>query len=250
MLITPVANVFAFLSCPMWNPIGPVRHVSRGAYRWLAENRFMYCLYMRKHGVRGWQIANYAHLRFSIDTYPPLYADKHFAPWEEVADPDDPKRYNLISSRGKQVIRHPAAYCAYKIRELTGKYPQRLTDKRFDSADWVEFLAEAGYRTIADRPRPRHHYVGVMPGEGEYGTVVWFGILGREIAPDDPESGEAGLPYTDSHSGYYIIPYDAADPEYGEADMDIFCTTYVNQTFQIIHIKQCDRYRVIWVQID
>ncbi len=244
MIIIHIANILARLSCPMWCEIGVVRRVCRELYRWMAESPTMYRRALRRKGIRKQSLADLANLRFNVDTYPPLYADTRFAPWEEIADPDNPRRYNLISSRGSQVIRDSAGYCAQKIFELTGKYPERVTQKRFDAADWVEFLAEAGYRTIVKRPRPGHHYVGVIPGEGEFGLVVWFGILGQEVSPINGDIEEAGL-YTDSHSGVYIVAYDGDD----EMDMDFFCTTYLNSCFRIVRIDHT-RHDVIWIQIN
>ncbi len=238
-----IANIFARFSCPMWMPFWPVRYICRKIYRWLAENTYLYRRALRKMGFCNEQLANLSKLRFDVDTYPPLYADLDFAPWDEVADPDNPKRYNLISSRSGCVIRYPTDYCAHKIFELTGQYPRRLDKERHDSKDWVKFLANAGYDTIVDRPHTGHHYVGVIPGEGEFGQVVWFGMIGRAILSGDEEEDLAVM-YSDNHSGYLIIPCDDDD-----LTADYFCSTYSYSEFNLCCIDHGDR-RVIWVQID
>lgn len=207
-----IANFFAKYSTPLWCSNALVRGGCRAVYRWLAEGKFWYYRAMRQsHWVLSRRDIELAKKFPSVDTYPPLYADKAFAPWEEIADPEDPRRYNLISSRGGQVIRRSTSYCSWKIYELTGKYPERTIKKRFDARDWVEFLAAAGYTRIVNRPVSGHHYVGVMPDEGEFGQVIWF------------EKDDHGTGCT--------------------------CSTYKNFEFTLTYLTYL-RNNVTWVQID
>lgn len=205
-----IANLFARYSCPMWCDVWVIRGFCRKAYRWLAENPKLYRRAMLRRGINPQWLNHPAQLPLEVDTYPPLYADLRFAPWEEVADPEDPKQYNLISSTGRQVIRWSTDYCSWKIFELTGERPERNLSGRFDAHDWVEFLSQAGYQTVVDHPEPGHHYVGVIPCQGEFGQVVWFGKA--------------------DGTGYW-------------------CSTYEHFHFQTLCIKR-DFRKIIWVQID
>ncbi len=186
-----VANWFAKNSCPLYCDYGVIRRPCRAIYRWLAENPMLYRHAMQKRGVTAEMLAYPAELPFDVNTYPPLYSNWRFAPWEEIADPDDPKQYNLISSSGGQVIRRSPSYCDYKIFELTGQHLARNIPGRFDAAHWVEYLAQAGYETVVERPRPGHHYVGVIPDYGEFGHVVWFGMLGKACQPSESDALDA-----------------------------------------------------------
>lgn len=105
------------------------------------------------------------------NTYPWPYNDRHFADWEESDDPDG---YSLISDPSGCVVKYATSYCAWKICELTGKWPQRKTRVRMDAKNWVGFLLEAGYGTVVDLPDLGGHYVGINPQEGEWGLVVWY----------------------------------------------------------------------------
>lgn len=203
-----------------------MRRFCRLGYRFLAENKLMRKLYFLGHTPKiGMMLTGVCVMGLQslydlmLDTYPPLYADLRFAPWPEE---DDPENYCLISSSDGGVIRRSTSYCAWKIFELTGSFPIRKTRRRLDARDWVEFLAEAGYTNCVEQPLPDHHYVGVIPGEGEFGQVVWYGFSGQQAA----------------------LPSECSKPE-----IDYFCTTYENFAFKVCQIEHARR-DVTWVQID
>lgn len=174
----------------------------------------------------------------ATDSYPPLYADQRFAPWPEQ---DDSKNYCLISSSDGGVIRHSTSYCAWKIFELTGAFPVRKTRRRFDAKDWVEFLAEAGYTEHAEQPIPGHHYVGIIPDEGEFGQVVWYGFSGFT---EYDKKDRALCSDIICLAQKLILPSEQAGTE-----ADYFCTTYENFEFKFCKIDHTRR-DVTWVEID
>ncbi len=116
-------------------------------------------------------VARYKSGQYWLNTYIFPYCDPEFGNWPES---DDPKTYSLITDQSNFVVRYATSYVAYKIFEEVGSWPQRKTLKRFDAKIWVEFLAEAGYTEIVDRPEAGHRYVGIKPDEGEWGIVVWL----------------------------------------------------------------------------
>lgn len=67
--------------------------------------------------------------------------------------------------------RECVSYCAWKIKELTGKWPIRTGG--MNAKYWVERLAENGYRNVVAKPQNGGKYVGVSAA-GQYGHVVWF----------------------------------------------------------------------------
>lgn len=193
-----IANVLAKYSCPRWNRRRILRRLCRMGYRgmagitaWLQRNGLIQpAIYFERAGV-----ASVPQQR--TNTYPALYRNPKFAPWEED---DSPEGYNLISDPAGFVIRRSTSYCAWKIYELTGRWPkvhsveqidrrkyleislaiddipaeeQRPAGVRFDARYWREFLALNGYTKVVDAPVPGHHYIGIQPKEGEFGQVVW-----------------------------------------------------------------------------
>lgn len=111
---------------------------------------------------------------WTCNTYPWPYSDPKFAPWEED---DRPETYTLVSDPAGFVIRRSTSYVAWKIFELTGRWPLERGDegKIFHAKYWQEFLRLNGYDQIVERPlRRRRRYVGIIPDEGEFGQVVWF----------------------------------------------------------------------------
>lgn len=67
--------------------------------------------------------------------------------------------------------RECVSYCAWKIYELTCKWPKRTGG--MNAKYWVQRLAENGYGKIVARPQNGGKYVGVST-VGQYGHVVWF----------------------------------------------------------------------------
>ena len=159
-----VANFWARLSCPRWNKIRGLRHFARKMYRNLAKKCWESVYWQEK--TRQYQDGY-----FNIDTYPGPYCHPYFANWEED---DSPGGYNLISDQSGCVIKYATSYCAWKIFEETGAWPQKTSKERLDAKRWVQFLAEAGYKTVDDVLLSGARYVGVNPNEGEWGLVVWL----------------------------------------------------------------------------
>lgn len=67
--------------------------------------------------------------------------------------------------------RECVSYCAWKIKELTGKWLTRTGG--MNAKYWVARLRENGYGTIVSRPQDTGKYIGVSTA-GQYGHVVWF----------------------------------------------------------------------------
>lgn len=166
-----VANFWARMSCPRWNKIRFLRHLARKEFRHLAEKCWE---------EEGWQkkIKKYKAGDWIIDTYPGPYYHPAVANWEED---DSPEGYNLISDQSGCVIKYSTSYCAWKIFEATGTWPQKTSRERLDSKRWVQFLKEAGYPETTDRPSPNYYYVGVNPDIGEWGLTVWL----EEVIDDE-----------------------------------------------------------------
>lgn len=66
--------------------------------------------------------------------------------------------------------RECVSYTAWKIREITGKWPKRTGD--MNAKNWTYRLSSWGYKRVA-APKAGGKYVGVLP-YGLYGHVVWF----------------------------------------------------------------------------
>ncbi|MDO4889559.1 MAG: hypothetical protein Q4A25_02635 [Candidatus Saccharibacteria bacterium] len=159
-----VANFWAKLSCPKWDKFRPLRHFARNRYRKLAQKCWESEVWQRK-------IKQYKSGNWNIDTYPGPYYHQYFADWEEN---DSPEGYNLISDQSNCVIKYSTSYCAWKIFEATGVWPQKISKERLDAKRWVQFLAEAGYTEVVKDLDPRYYYVGINPDIGEWGLVVWL----------------------------------------------------------------------------
>lgn len=69
--------------------------------------------------------------------------------------------------------RECVSYTAWKIYELTGKWPTRTGG--MNARYWVQRLAENGYTKVVDLPQNGGKYVGVSEA-GTYGHVVWYEV--------------------------------------------------------------------------
>lgn len=95
-----------------------------------------------------------------VNTYPNTPKPYRTEPIDTITDPSSCWNRECVS------------YIAWKIYELTGKWPTRTGG--MDAKYWVERLAENGYKTVVSRPQPGGRYVGVMQNIGKYGHVVWW----------------------------------------------------------------------------
>ena len=158
-------NHWAKMSCDKWNKFGLLRRFYRKLYRHAARK------YWDSSSARA-RTKQYQDGYYYFDTYPWPYKDCNFADWPED---DTTGSYTLITDQSNFVIKHCTSYCAWKIFESTGHWPQRKTHRRFDAKLWQEFLAEAGYETIAVELQRGHRYVGIDEHhQSDFGEVVWF----------------------------------------------------------------------------
>ena len=213
-----VFNHHAMLSCTRWNKSNWQPKTKIGAIIKVATIDKFYLLSRRYHRKKYRKIAqNYwesswhqsiiemARLGSPIDSYPPHYGDPRFADWDESDAADD---YTLISDQSGCVIKYSTSYCAWKIFELTGKWPQKKARARLNAKNWQYFLEQAGYPNVVEdfyaTFAPKHHYVGINPSDGEWGITVWFEKLN--------EHGEVEIStYRNKKYSYEYIPRDNID---------------------------------------
>ncbi|MBR3248482.1 hypothetical protein IKF89_00405 [Candidatus Saccharibacteria bacterium] len=167
MVTIEQVNEWARLSCPKWNKNKLSRRHYRAKYRNAAKE-----YWESPEGQRITEFYKYdGYLGTGTNTYPWPYREPDFANWAEDGSDDG---YNLISDQSGCVIKYATSYCAWKIFEATGTWPQKTSSERLDAKRWLQFLAEAGYAKVVNHPTNNHHYVGINPDEGEWGIVVWF----------------------------------------------------------------------------
>lgn len=180
MVKIKTANRWAQLSCTRWNKNKLMRKYFRRKYqnqvsKYLKSDEYKTKLEQHEKGE-------------VVNTYPYPYSNPNFANWTESDDGED---YSLISDQSGFVVKYASSYVAFKIFEVTGKWPKRKSKKRFDAKNWIAFLEEAGYNYKCDVPIL--FSVGVLKQEyidrpaltsalseaalseiREYGLVVWF----------------------------------------------------------------------------
>lgn len=66
--------------------------------------------------------------------------------------------------------RECTSYCAWKIKEATGKWPKRTGD--MNAKNWKARLSENGYKKIVSTPVGNGKCVGISTA-GKWGHVVW-----------------------------------------------------------------------------
>ena len=180
MVKIKTVNRWAQLSCARWNKNKFMRRYFRKKYQNQANKYLRSSEYKAKR--KEYKKGN------AVDTYPYPYSDPEFANWPESDDEND---YSLISDQSGFVVKYASSYVAFKIFEVTGKWPKRKSKKRFDAKNWIAFLEEAGYSYKCDAPIL--FSVGILKQEyisspakkttlceaalseiQEYGLVVWF----------------------------------------------------------------------------
>jgi len=106
------------------------------------------------------------------DTYPWPYCEWDFAHWPES---DVTGAYTLISDPSGFVVHHGTSYCAWKIRERTGRWlKKRQPGVIYNAKNWQAFLAENGYHTVSSCVSAFENYVAIDPNRGEFGQVYWY----------------------------------------------------------------------------
>lgn len=154
------ANDLAQKSCSKWNKNSMTRLLYRKGYQDIV-NRYWQSIECQE------RVNLYKSGYHTIDTYPWPYSDPKFANWAENNEPDCS---TLVLDKSGFVVKSAASYCAYKIFEATGRWPQKKTTHGFDEVkDWVQFLKEAGYDHLVDCPCYNYEFVGVSQS-----AVVWF----------------------------------------------------------------------------
>lgn len=192
MVKIKTVNRWAQLSCARWNKNRFMRRYFRKKYQNQANKYLRSSEYKakRKEYKKG----------YAVNTYPYPYSDPEFANWPESDDEND---YSLISDQSGFVVKDALSYVAFKIFEVTGKWPKRKSKKRFDAKNWIAFLEEAGYNHKCDAPTL--FCVGILKQEyissparskrptlceaalseiQEYGLVVW--LEGWCLVGNDP----------------------------------------------------------------
>ena len=149
-----------------FNKNRPLRALCRKGYQLLST---LYCVFSPLHHrrlelMKGGEI---------VDTYPWPYNDILFANWPESSCDSD---YTPVLDPSRSVVKKSTSYCAYKIYEVTGKWPKSTSrHKRFEPKDWREFLREAGYWEVDHNPSKNFYYVGVRDNIFRpYSEVVWL----------------------------------------------------------------------------
>ncbi len=202
-MIVPIktANLLAKYACPKWNhgddsKVSRVIHgILRRTCRYLFWGLAMadYYLFAPSSPLR---VSRYADRTKYGNTYPRVF--RTIANWKESLDA-------LVVDPANFVIKYATSYCAWKIFELTGKWPtkkvkprdkahaQKIADREraHDAKYWLEFLqAQTCYRDIVDEDyifqNYKGHYIGIDTNYGEYGLVVWFEYCFIERIDEQP----------------------------------------------------------------
>ena len=193
-------NEWAKMSCANWNKDPATHEFYREKYKVAAEAYWR----SEKHQRLMYKYRSGDHC---VNTYPWPYCEAGFANWEESADKDT---YSLILDQSGCVVKHSTSYCAWKIFEITGRWPQRTSHEQLDARHWVQFLAEAGYaEVLKDKEMPKmfSYYVGIKRPEkdrSKSGQVVWM-----EFASDPEDHWATVSSYVDKK--YKIWTVDTYD---------------------------------------
>lgn len=193
--ITKLANFLAKYSCPKWNGANATNKISELMHKIL--RRLCRYLLWSLVNVDYWLFAPSSPLKVPRsdnrakfgNTYPRVF--RMITDWTEDIGA-------LVVDRANFVIKYATSYCAWKIYELTGKWPTNpvpITDaeeyakreRKHDAKYWLEFLqAQDSFVGVVETPHFLRHYIGINADYGEYGLVVWFEELVYSLFPNDP----------------------------------------------------------------
>lgn len=182
-----LANYCAKMSCPKWNRslLEPKTRLSKAFKSAVIDkiyklSRYYYRMKCWSMAQAAWESGernfwrNYFRDRDDgvVSTYPWPYCDSKFADWEKEKDA-------LVFDPSGCVIKDCTSYCAWKIYEKTGFWPNRKLDLHLTARNWQFFLERAGYKELVERPTYGHHYIAIDPYEGGTGMVYWVEGLNR-----------------------------------------------------------------------
>lgn len=149
---------------------------------------------------------------FRCNSYPWPFCHADFANWPEH---HSQKYYSLVTDRSGCIVKHDTSYIAWKIREVTGSWPEKTEKIKFTYSDWIQFLANSGYSYISTTPKRHHKYVGIYESPKEEETVaVWF-----EVSKPDWEN---------------------------HGDKPVIVTTYLDKKFKVLRVRP---QKFTWVKI-
>ena len=154
-------NRWAKQACPMWEKSRAQRESF--ARKCQAFARSYYSSKEHQDLVREYKAGNH-----DIDTYPWPYCDRDFADFMDLGEPD-----TYVLDESGFVIRSQASYAAWRIYEVTGKWPEKQ-EEITPPSQWVQFLAKIGYNIIVEKPTSDAWYVGASAffDKGR-GFIVW-----------------------------------------------------------------------------
>lgn len=180
-----VVNYCAKMSCPKWNRSlwEPKTRLGEFLKKIFQDN--FYKLSRQRYRKKYWAMAQKAwesgerqfwikmlgeHGRCS-NTYPWPYCSYNFADWKEEPDA-------LVFDPSGCIVKDSTSYCAWKIYECTGKWPNEGLEFHTNARNWQYFLEKAGYEKSVLGPENLHHYVAIDPNDGKKGVVLWFEHVG------------------------------------------------------------------------
>ena len=159
-------NLWAKKSCPRYNEDEASRKQYREMYQDIADE------WLSSSEGRKITQAYEANASLCINTYSQPYRNPKFPGFQQ-------SRNQVVDPSGFP-IRSCESYCADKIHQETGAWPQPTSETKFNATNWQKFLAEAGYFKTVSKPKKKHHYVGISVADK---NVVWF-----EHVCDEPNS--------------------------------------------------------------
>lgn len=220
--MTHLANFFAKHSVDRWNRCRPLRVLCRSLYQGMSAI-YIFCAGDYYYTFGGCSRSEFDPKFFEIrcDTYPWPYSKWIFAHWEEC---NIPGSYTLVPDPAGFVVHHSTSYCAWKIRECTGRWPKRRQPGvTYHAKDWQAFLAENGYTKVVDSPAESllQNCVGIDPGRGEFGQVYWY--EGAHLVETE-------------HSPVVCTGFN--------------CSTYEDRLYNLVRFSLEDAKKLIWVRIN